>query len=58
MSEKTYIRLRTLFVTCLLLFIAVIVHAANLKPRAWDCGSVEEVIVGSQYVIEVCNIDG
>jgi hypothetical protein len=58
MSEKIYIRLRTLFVTCLLLVIAVIVHAVSLKPRAWDCGSVEELIAGSQYVIEVCNIDG
>ena len=44
MSEKTYIRLRTLFVTCLLLVIAVIVHAVSLEPRAWDCGSVEELI--------------
>ncbi len=57
MSEKTFIRLRTLFVTCLFLVIAVIVHAINLKPRAWTCGAVQKSIAGSPYVIEVCDID-
>lgn len=58
MSEKIYIRLRTLFVTGLFLVIAVVIHAVNLEPRPWDCGSAEKSIAGLHYVIELCDIDG
>ncbi|SDC47594.1 hypothetical protein SAMN05216345_102445 [Cupriavidus sp. YR651] len=56
MSEKTFIRLRTLLLALLVLVIAVGVYAAKLTPRPWDCGSAERSIAGSNYVIEICGM--
>ncbi|MBV8272830.1 MAG: hypothetical protein JO067_11230 [Cupriavidus sp.] len=56
MSEKAFIRLRTLCITFLLLLGATITYSINLKPRPWDCGSAEKSIAGCDYVIEICDM--
>lgn len=56
MSEKAFIRLRTLCITFLLLLGATITYSINLKPRPWDCGSDERTIAGELYVLEICGM--
>jgi len=56
MSEKAFIRLRTLCITCLLLLGSVITYSINLKPRPWDCGTAERTIAGNLYVLEICEM--
>ncbi|AZG12454.1 MULTISPECIES: hypothetical protein [Cupriavidus] len=56
MSEKTWVRLRTFSLLCLLLAGTVAIYALRLDPRPWDCGSAERTLAGAGYVLEVCSL--